>query len=186
LLVVDLFLKSPKKLIIEKIYLIKNFYFFLKKFFILRTTNLNLIILGIKKILKLKKRRTKKKNKNILFTTLKLNRNYLIYNKLTSTTKYFKNRLNTLLEFKKLTILKYHYVIPNFYEHITFKKALGSRMGKGRGTLKLFYLQIPTCLPFLTLSNANPILIMYLYKNLKKKNLPLIYYRYIVFRTNLS
>ena len=184
--VVDLSLKNLKILITEKLYLINTFSFFLVKSFIIRTLNLSLLVSDLKKKLKRKKIKTKKKNKSILFTPLKLKRTYLRYNKLTSITKYTKQRLNKLNEFKNLVNIKYFFTINVFPELIFYKKTLGSRMGKGKGTLKLFYFFIPRLQSLITLLNINLHFCYYLLSKLKKKYIKLLYYRYIVFKMNLS
>lgn len=162
------------------------FYLFLTKNYILRTSQLTLVVNDLKKALKLKKFKIKKKNKNILFTPLKLSRTYLIYNKLTNVTRYIKHRLNSITEFNKLPKIKFYYITSIFPEKIFYKKTLGSRMGKGRGTLKFFYFYIVKMESILTLININYKLCCYLFQRLKKKYLPLVYYRYLVFKTNLS
>jgi len=145
-----------------------------------------LLVSDLKKKLKRKKIKTKKKNKSILFTPLKLKRTYLRYNKLTSITKYTKQRLNKLNEFKNLVNIKYFFTINVFPELIFYKKTLGSRMGKGKGTLKLFYFFIPRLQSLITLLNINLHFCYYLLSKLKKKYIKLLYYRYIVFKMNLS
>jgi ribosomal protein L16/L10AE len=183
--VVGLSLKNPKIFITETPYLINRFSFFSLKSFIIRTFHLTLLINDLKKRLKLKKTKTKKKNKSIFFTPLKLTRTYLIYNKLSSVTRYTKHRVNSLCEFKNLVRIKSFLVISVFPELISYKKSLGSRMGKGRGTLKIFYFQIPQMQVIITLLNVNNTFCYYLLTKLQKKYCPLLYYRYVVLKKNL-
>lgn len=114
------------------------------------------------------------------FSALRLTSKYLQFNSLSKLTKYFSIRLNPICEFKTLTSFRYFFYSSVLHPEILSKKTIGSRMGKGKGSIKIEYLNVKAYSVFFCIQNFNNYAIINFYKKIKKRFSSNLYYRYLV------